>query len=74
MSTITVKAGDGRKLEISKDSHFYLKNGKGESIYWEWEAIPTIQTELNKMLIISEDMLEQVEKLISAHPNLAIRY
>ena len=74
MSTITVKADDGRKLEISKGSHVYLKNGKGENIYWEWEAIPTIQAELNKILTMSEDMLEQVGKLISAHPNLAVRY
>jgi hypothetical protein len=49
MSNLTIKGRDGRKLQISRGDFIYFKDDERE-VTWEWEYIPVIHPELEKLL------------------------
>lgn len=74
MYRIYFESNEGARFEILRGSHVTLKKAKGSWFYWEWDEIPTIQGELDQILVQGEEMFERVSDLIESHPGLTVSY
>jgi len=67
MPNLTIKGRDGRELQISLGNFIYFKDAEGE-VNWEWEYIPNLHQEIEKLIARTEMMLDEVKKLLPDLP------
>jgi hypothetical protein len=68
MAKLSYESDRGKKFEILKGSHIFIKGEKGKEFFWEWESATVAHEELVQMLTQGEQDLQMLIDLVRRHP------
>ena len=71
MAKLSYESDQGKKFEILKGSHIFVKGEKGKEFFWEWESATVAHEELVRMLAQGEQDLRALADLLKSHPFLS---
>ena len=67
MPDLLIRTRDGREVQITRGNFIFLKDEEGE-VNWEWQYIDKIHSEVENILDRSEQMVDEVKKLLPDKP------
>lgn len=67
MPDLLIRTRDGREVQITRGNFIFLKDEEGE-VNWEWQYIDKIHSEVEKILDRSEQMVDEVKRLLPDTP------
>jgi len=64
MAKLIYHADDGREIHISRGYFIYLKTEEGDERNWEWQYIPAIHDDINRILEDADKFYDRVKRLL----------